>query len=72
MKNLKQMIINKMKELSIMDNKEKICLNDLYLKMEEKPSSIRGTINLSIKKQENIFNRLGKGYYNLQCKKDGV
>lgn len=52
--------------IEFMKGKEKVCLSDLYTGLNIKASSLRGVINLSMKKNEGIFNRMGKGYYNLK------
>lgn len=50
--------------LTTMKDKEKIHLKDIYEALNERsPHSIRATLNFSIKKGENVFERLGEGYY---------
>ena len=55
----------KQKIVDFLKNKEKVHLKDIYQQLEVKPASIRATINLSIKKQDGVFERLGKGNYKL-------
>lgn len=47
-------------------DKKKVHLKEIYTALEGRsPHAIRATLNLSIKKGENVFERLGEGYYRL-------
>lgn len=61
MENMKQRLIEFMK------GKEKVHLSDVYQNFTDiQTASIRATLNISIKKGENIFERLGSGNYKLK------
>jgi len=46
-----------------MKDKEKVHLKELYDGLDTKPASIRAVLNASVKKDEKLFERLGKGFY---------